>query len=579
MKSRLFLGVIITAMIFSFAMVGCDNPTDPDVDTVKTPSFDPHEGNYSSPQSVSISCSTSSARIYYTTNGSEPTEHSAEYLNPITVSSTTTLLAKAFKSGWKSSNIASATYTISNAQVATPTFNPPEGNYTSAQSVTISCATDGATIRYTTNGDDPNSSSQLYSTSINIATNTTLKARAFKTGFDDSSVASGTYTISLIQVATPTLFYFGEPFTGDLMFPFAAILQCATYGAQIRYTLNGSEPTESSPLFDGEDSSSIYLVTDGVVKAKAYKTGMSPSNTLVAPYQIQYEEVGTCEVSLAGTGRIIVADGFAYIPGNNLQIINVQNPSQPSVASSFSGAGFINDICLVGNYIYASGYEGLSIIDVTNKYGPILKGQCDADPEGMNWSGIIKGTATRAFIAFGSPGISLFNVNDKTNPYLLDYDQYSVRDLDLKTQSNTIYYCDGIGIGSIAANSNYLSFGNEIYDTSNRNLSIYGNYLYSSGWSDISIFDTSSSSQSPVYSGDPGSYYISPEYSFTFAKGNHIYTKYANSSLILVCQGTLSPVMESRIYNNGRPRSIFVTDSYIYLHDENRGFRVIQAPN
>ncbi|MHB9130243.1 MAG: chitobiase/beta-hexosaminidase C-terminal domain-containing protein [Armatimonadota bacterium] len=78
---------------------------------------------------------------------------------------------------------------------ATPTFSPAAGTYTTAQTVTIS-STDGATIRYTTNGTDPTSSSTLYSTALNIATTTTLKARAFKSGYTDSAVGTASYTIS-----------------------------------------------------------------------------------------------------------------------------------------------------------------------------------------------------------------------------------------------------------------------------------------------------------------------------------------------------------------------------------------------
>ena len=39
--------------------------------------------------------------------------------------------------------------------VATPTFNPPAGTYNSAQPVTISTTTAGASIYYTTNGARP----------------------------------------------------------------------------------------------------------------------------------------------------------------------------------------------------------------------------------------------------------------------------------------------------------------------------------------------------------------------------------------------------------------------------------------
>ena len=79
---------------------------------------------------------------------------------------------------------------------ATPTFSPAAGTYTQAQNVSISCATEGATIYYTTNGNDPTTSSSVYSTPLTISQTTTVKAIAVKDGYDDSSVASATYTIA-----------------------------------------------------------------------------------------------------------------------------------------------------------------------------------------------------------------------------------------------------------------------------------------------------------------------------------------------------------------------------------------------
>ena len=79
---------------------------------------------------------------------------------------------------------------------ATPTFNPAAGTYTEAQNVTISCATEGATIYYTTNGDNPTTSSAVYSSPITISETTTLKAMAAATGYSNSAMASATYTIT-----------------------------------------------------------------------------------------------------------------------------------------------------------------------------------------------------------------------------------------------------------------------------------------------------------------------------------------------------------------------------------------------
>lgn len=81
-------------------------------------------------------------------------------------------------------------------QVETPAFSPPEGTYSSAQTVTISSATIGATIYYTVDESAPTTSSLLYSTAIDIAVTTTLKAIAVKTGMMPSNVATAVYTIN-----------------------------------------------------------------------------------------------------------------------------------------------------------------------------------------------------------------------------------------------------------------------------------------------------------------------------------------------------------------------------------------------
>ena len=164
---------------------------------VATPAFSPAGGTYSSAQSVVISCGTSGATIRYTTDGSTPTSSSTVYSGAITVSSTTTIKAYATASGMTDSSVATAIYTISSTQqVATPAFSPAGGTYSSAQSVAISCGTSGATIRYTTDGSTPTSSSTVYSGPITVSSTTTIKAYATVSGMTDSAVASATYTIS-----------------------------------------------------------------------------------------------------------------------------------------------------------------------------------------------------------------------------------------------------------------------------------------------------------------------------------------------------------------------------------------------
>ena len=81
--------------------------------TAAAPTFSLPSGSYSSSQAVSISSGTPGATIYYTVDGSTPTEASLVYGGPIAVSKTMMLSAVAIASGCTKSGVASASYTIS----------------------------------------------------------------------------------------------------------------------------------------------------------------------------------------------------------------------------------------------------------------------------------------------------------------------------------------------------------------------------------------------------------------------------------------------------------------------------------
>ena len=143
------------------------------------------------------------ATIYYTTNGTTPTTSSSVYSGPITVSSTETIRAIAVASGYSNSSVASATYTI-NATPATPTFSVAPGTYASAQTVSISDATPGATIYYTKNGTTPTTSSTEYTGAITVSSTETLEAVATVGDPTMSAVASATYVIESPNINYPS---------------------------------------------------------------------------------------------------------------------------------------------------------------------------------------------------------------------------------------------------------------------------------------------------------------------------------------------------------------------------------------
>ncbi|MBI9060344.1 MAG: chitobiase/beta-hexosaminidase C-terminal domain-containing protein [Marinilabiliaceae bacterium] len=79
---------------------------------VEKPVLSIEAGIYTSAQSVTITSATADAAIYYTTDGTIPTDASTLYENPVSISSTTTLKAIAYKAGMTESSVASATYSF-----------------------------------------------------------------------------------------------------------------------------------------------------------------------------------------------------------------------------------------------------------------------------------------------------------------------------------------------------------------------------------------------------------------------------------------------------------------------------------
>jgi fibronectin type 3 domain-containing protein len=170
------------------------------------------------------------------------------------------------------------------AAVAAPTFSPGTTTSATALTVTISTTTSGASIRYTTNGTIPTSTSGiLYDTlsaGLTISTSTVVNAIAYKTGLTDSTVASATYTIgsTTLPVAAPTFSPSGGSYVGTQ----TVTISSTTSGAEIYYTTNGSTPSKTSTLYAGQ----VSVATSMLINAIAYKAGMTDSTVSSAAYNI-----------------------------------------------------------------------------------------------------------------------------------------------------------------------------------------------------------------------------------------------------------------------------------------------------
>ena len=297
---------------------------------VRAPIFSPAGGTYITAQTVSISCGTTGAAIYYTTDGSTPSSSSTPYTGAITISETTTIKAIAIKDGINSS-VATATYTIVSGgenREATLVFNTVDG--LSDLGITAPSSGSGTNLgsnEYTSNlvsltATDGGTQTRVWNS------NGTYDLRIYKTGSITLNVPEG-YTISSIvitgkvvsglssnigtysngtwtgssssvtlsatdtqQINTITVNYVSisggtvsaptfSPAGGTYTTAQTVSISCSTSGAAIYYTTDGSTPSSSSTPYTG----AITISKTTTIKAIAIKDG-TRSNVSSATYTI-----------------------------------------------------------------------------------------------------------------------------------------------------------------------------------------------------------------------------------------------------------------------------------------------------
>lgn len=268
-------------------------------------------------------------------------------------------------------------------KVSTPTFNPAGGTYSSTQSVTLSCATTGASIYYTTDGREPTTASTLYNGAITVSETTTIKAIAAKEGMSNSEVASATYTINIPPAGTTsatfdaTIDKGSSPLTkGDVSFSCTSgvldngseyrlyksstttfsvpqgykIVKVVFTGDDSEYPISGFGETEgltisgNNGIWQGEAQSVTFKASNKQVRATLITVYYTTPDKLYILGQVNGNDATSWDLSkgveLVKNGNRY--EGTVYFTGSNSEVKEIDGNNVTQQVSYFSFARALN---------------------------------------------------------------------------------------------------------------------------------------------------------------------------------------------------------------------------------------------
>lgn len=235
---------------------------------VPAPTLTP--GTMTSEAPISVTAS-GVGMLRYTDDGTDPNAESPELPVPFVVQRSLPLTVIGTRIGWEPSVAARATYTLI---VPAPVLSPPAGTSTMPIQVTATTAASGAELHYTLDGSLPTALSPvLPADGVPLAAPAQVAVIATRIGWTDSVVVRGDYAF---QVAAPTWNHPPDPAVGSV----AITASTTTPDASLRYTVDGSDPTEGSP------SLPVTLTETSLVTVRGFRAGWQASPPLSAVWTV-----------------------------------------------------------------------------------------------------------------------------------------------------------------------------------------------------------------------------------------------------------------------------------------------------
>ena len=286
-------------------------------DRTEPPVIEPAGGEFRGAVEVRLSSVTPGATIRYTTDGTDVTwDNSISYSVPFLLTSSTWLKARAFDGPMKMSSQASARFKVTNLPPApAPEIIPDGGVFVGPQLITINTSVADGQIYYTLNDADVDLQAIRYDGPFYLTKTSTIRARVMESNtYNPSPEAQAFFNINPVAMPDPQI----VPDGGKFLETVTVALNVPAPAATLRYTTDGSEITEQSPVY----TEPFTLTETTTVKVRGFGEGYHPSRQVSRTIIVRYvEDVQGENVHSVGAGgehsAFLMEDGELRTTGLN----------------------------------------------------------------------------------------------------------------------------------------------------------------------------------------------------------------------------------------------------------------------
>jgi hypothetical protein len=114
---------------------------------------------------------------------------------------------------------------------------------------------------------------------------------------------------------------------------------------------------------------------------------------------------------------VVVVGHYAFVAGGSsgLLVLDITDPSAPTLEGSFDTSGQAYGVTVAGNYAFvADGSDGLQVIDISDPASPFLVGNFDTEGSAR----AVTTSAGHTFVAGAMSGLQVIEVRDPVAPSL-----------------------------------------------------------------------------------------------------------------------------------------------------------------